>query len=498
MQEKGIVLNKISKSFAGVRALNNVDFDLNPGEIHVLLGENGAGKSTMIKIISGALSPDAGEIRIDGRAVHFSGPAEANQYGIATIYQELSLIPYLSVAENIFLGRQPLRRDRLQLFVDWKKMNEQARLLLSELGLYIDPRIKAGKLSVAEQQLVEIAKAISVNARFLILDEPTATLTDKEIDQLFSVVLGLSAKGVGIIYISHRLEELETVGDRITVMRDGEKVTTINLKDVTRDQLITFMVGRELKLDQEASKAKIGKVALKVNGLSRKGVFKNVSFTLREGEILGMAGLVGSRRTEVARAIFGAEPWDEGGVEVFGQRAKMWNPGSAIKMGMAFLPAERKTDGLVLSASIMKNITLSSLKEFCRCGFISARKEEKKSSEYMQNLRIKTPSIKQLCGNLSGGNQQKVALAKALCSRAKILIFDEPTRGIDIGAKFAIYELLRKLAREGTAIIIISSELPELLNMSDRILVMRAGKITGEFSREEATQEKILHAAYQD
>lgn len=498
MQEKGIVLSKVSKSFSGVRALNKVDFDLNPGEIHVLLGENGAGKSTMIKIISGAISPDAGEIRIDGRAVHFSGPAEANQYGIATIYQELSLIPYLSAAENIFLGRQPLRRDRLQLFVDWKKMNEQARLLLSELSLDIDPRIKAGKLSVAEQQLVEIAKAISVNARFLILDEPTATLTDKEIAQLFSVVLGLRAKGVGIIYISHRLEELETVGDRITVMRDGEKVTTINLKDVTRDQLITLMVGRELQLDQEATKAKIGKVALKVNGLSRKGVFKNVSFTLREGEILGMAGLVGSRRTELARAIFGAEPWDEGGVEIFGQRAKMCNPRSAIKMGMAFLPAERKTDGLVLSTSIMENITLSSLKEFCRGGFILSRKEEKKSSEYMQSLRIKTPSIKQLCRNLSGGNQQKVALAKALCSRAKIMIFDEPTRGIDIGAKFAIYELLRKLAREGTAIIIISSELPELLNMSDRILVMRAGKITGEFSREEATQEKILHAAYQD
>lgn len=498
MQEKGLVLSKVCMSFPGVRALDKVDFDLNPGEIHVLLGENGAGKSTMIKIISGAYSPDEGEIHIDGQAVHFSGPAAANHNGIATIYQELSLIPYLSVAENIFLGRQPLRKDRLQLFVDWKKMNEQARILLSELGLNIDPRIKAGKLPIAEQQLVEIAKAISVNARFLILDEPTATLTDKEIEQLFSVILGLRAKGIGIIHISHRLEELDTIGDRITVMRDGQKVSTVFPKDVTRAQLIALMVGRELKLEQEASKVKLGKVALKVDGLTRKGVFNNVSFSLREGEIIGMAGLVGSRRTELVRSIFGAEPWDEGSVEVFGQRAKMYSPQQAIKMGMAFLPAERKTDGLVLSASILENITMSSLQDFCCGGFISKPKEEKKSAEYVQSLKIKTPSIRQLCRNLSGGNQQKVALAKALCSRAKILIFDEPTRGIDIGAKFAIYELLRNLAREGTAIIMISSELPELLNMSDRILVMRAGKITGEFSREEATQDNILHAAYQD
>ncbi len=485
-------MRNIRKVFPGVVALDDVSLDLRRGEVHILLGENGAGKSTLMKILSGAYQKDGGQILLDGREVEIRTPRHARELGISIIYQELNLVPHLSAAENIFLGREP---SAIPGMIDQKTMNQTARQILRGLGVEIDPRRLVRELSIAEQQMVEIAKAISLDARILIMDEPTSALTEKEIKELFTRIRRLKAEGVSIIYISHRLEELFEIGDRVTVLRDGQWIGTREIGQVTKPDLIRLMVNRELTQQFPKVAAPRGAEVLKVEGLCRNGILKDISLSLHEGEVLGIAGLLGSGRTELARAIFGLDRTDAGEIYIRGRLRKAASPRRSINLGLGFLTEDRKTQGLVLPLSVRENICLPSVERFSRLGVVRSKDEAQAAARYIDELRIKTTGPGQKVVYLSGGNQQKVVLSKWLCSRGNILIFDEPTRGIDVGSKAEIYQLMNRLTAAGAAILMISSELPEILGMSDRILVMHDGRINGEFSAAEATQEKILHCA---
>jgi len=484
-------MRHIRKTFPGVVALDDVDFDLRRGEVHILLGENGAGKSTLMKILSGAYQKSAGQIVFDGHDVEIRNPKHAQTLGISTIYQEFNLIPHLSVGENIFLGREPRRLG----LIDQRAIFQAATHALNGLGLTLDPRQLIKGLKVAEQQMVEVAKALSLDARILIMDEPTAALTDHEIKELFATIRSLREKGVSIVYISHRMEELFEIGDRVTILRDGRTVGTYNVREKTKSELIRLMVNRELTELFPKERAELGPEVLRVEGLNTLGGLKDICFSLRKGEVLGIAGLLGAGRTELARAIFGLDKIASGVISMNGLQQRIGSPRAAINSGIGFLTEDRKSQGLVLPLSVKENLCLASVDKFSRWGLMDAREEQQAADRYVKDLRIKTPSLDQKVVYLSGGNQQKVVLSKWLCCKSEVFIFDEPTRGVDVGAKAEIYQLMNRLTASGVAIIMISSEMLEVLGMSDRILVMRGGRITGEFSAEEATQERVLQCA---
>jgi ribose transport system ATP-binding protein len=481
----------VSKEFPGVQALMGIDLDLRGGEVHAIVGENGAGKSTLMKILAGIYQPDAGSLLVDGRTVHISSPRHAMALGIGMIHQELNLAPNLSVAENIFLGRAPMRFG----LVDWRRLDLQTRSLLDRLAIDLDGRAAVEDLSVARQQMVEIAKALSLNARVIIMDEPTSALTERETATLFRIIGRLKAEGVAVAYISHRLEEIFRVADRVTVLRDGRLVSSSRVADTTPAQLISLMVGRELTALFPKESVEVGGPVLEVRRLSRAGVLHDVSFVLHQREILGLAGLVGAGRTELVRAIFGVDPIDGGEVLIDGKVVKIHGPREAIQLGLGFVTEDRKLHGLVLGMTVRENATLASLANVGRFGFIDFARERAMAADYVRQLDIRTPTVEQEVNNLSGGNQQKVVVAKWLATRPRILILDEPTRGIDVGAKAEVHALMSRLAVAGVSILMISSELPEILGMSDRILVVRQGRISAEFSRQEASQEKIMAAA---
>jgi len=482
----------IRKTFPGVTALDDVHFELRRGEVHILLGENGAGKSTLVKILSGAYQKTAGQIILNGLETGIKNPRHAQDLGIAIIYQEFNLVPQLSTGENIFLGREQIHTPGL---INQREIFASAQGILDDLGVEIEARKPVGQLGVAQQQMVEVAKALSLDAKILIMDEPTSALTEHEITELFNTIRQLKRKGVSIIYISHRLEELFEIGDRVTVLRDGKYVGTRNISDATKSELISMMVNRELKEHFPKQKAAKGEEVLRVNGLSRKGVLDNISFSVHRGEVLGIAGLLGSGRTELARSLFGVDKIDSGKIYIRGKRQRIKSPRRAINLGLGLLTEDRKSQGLIMILSTKDNICLPSVERFSRLGFVDTKEENRAATQYVRDLRIKTPSLHQQVMFLSGGNQQKVVISKWLCCQADILIFDEPTRGIDVGSKVEIYQLVNRLTARGAAIMMISSELPEILGMSDRIVVMSQGRIAGEFSAGEATQEKILHCA---
>ena len=493
MSEKPPILQAqhVSKSFGGVHALRDVHFEIFPGEVHAILGENGAGKSTLIKIITGVHQPDAGELFLDGQPVRFANTRAAQAHGIAAIYQEPSLFPDLDIAENIMVGRQPTGRGG----IDWKRMYQEASALLQRLGLALDPRTKARELSVAQQQVVEIARALSLDARIMIMDEPTSSLTQGEVAELFAIVRQLRAAGTAVVFISHRLEELFVLADRVTTLRDGAYVGTRALADVTTADLIRMMVGRTLDELFPKQAVEPGEIILEVEGLGVEGSFSDVSFQLRRGEIVGMAGLIGAGRTNVARALFGVEPATTGTIKLDGRVVSIASPDAAMALGIGYVPEDRKEHGLVLDMNIADNITLPILSDFAAMGWLDSRRELAVATAASKQLEVKMASVRQQVGQLSGGNQQKVVLAKWLQTKPRVLILDEPTRGIDVGTKAAVHALMSNLAAQGMAILMISSELPEVLGMSDRILVMREGRLTAELRRAEATQEKIMAAA---
>ena len=487
----------VSKSFPGVRALGRVHFDLMPGEVHALMGENGAGKSTLMKILAGVYRRDGGEINYNGQPVDFDGPREAQAAGIGIIHQELQLMNHLTVAQNIFIGREP--RGRLGLLLDENELNRRARELLAQLNLNLDPRTIVGSLTVAKQQMVEIAKALSFNSRVLIMDEPTAALNNAEIAELFKMIRELKSRGVGIVYISHKMDELKVISDRVTVLRDGEYVATVPTATTSMDDIIAMMVGRKLTdAPQAPSRAPHPETALEVKNLNCGPLVRDISFSLRRGEILGFAGLMGAGRTEVARAVFGADRATSGEIVVGGRRARILQPAHAVAAGIGYLSEDRKRFGLATGMDVEANIVMANLAKYLSLRFFLRRREIRAMVEsYIRLLNIRTPSPSQQVRLLSGGNQQKIVVAKWLARDCDILFFDEPTRGIDVGAKSEIYKLLRSLADQGKAIVMISSELPEILRMSDRIVVMCEGRITGELSAREATQERIMQLATQ-
>ena len=495
MNQPLVQMQGIVKRFPGVVALGGVDFDLQPGEVHVLLGENGAGKSTLIKILAGVYRADEGRILIQGQEVRDLTPKQAQEKGIRVIYQEFNLMPFFSVAENLFMGREPLGNKTLRL-IDWNQVYRESEEVLKRLDCPISPRKMVRDLSVAEKQLVEIAKALSVDSRIIVMDEPTSALSLHEIDKLFQIIHLLKQKGVGIVYISHRLEEIGKVGDRVTVLRDGHSVGTRNVNETNIDELIKMMVGRELKAKYPWEKREIKEeVVLRVKNFTSRGKFEKINFSLRRGEILGISGLVGAGRTELARAIMGVDPLDEGTVEILGKELHPRSPRDMIRRGLGVLPEDRKEQGVTQVLPMIQNVTIVALHRVFKRLFLHFGLENKLVSDYVQKLNIATPGLKTQVMYLSGGNQQKVVVAKWLFSQVKILIFDEPTRGIDVGSKFEVHQIMMNLVKDGNAIIMISSELPEILGMSDRILVMREGRLTGELEREQATQEKILRYA---
>ena len=491
-----LALDGISKSFPGVRALANVSFDVRSGEVHALLGENGAGKSTAIKIMSGVYQPDTGTILLDGKAVRFASPQEAQAAGIATIYQELLLFPELSVAENIFMGHAP--RGRFGA-IDWKDMRGKAEKLLASLDIHdLDVNALVGSLSVGNRQRVEIAKALSHNARVLIMDEPTAALTEHDVERLFRIVRLLRDRGVGIVYISHRLEEVFLLADRVTVLRDGEFVATKPVSATNHQDLVEMMVGRRIEALFPKIAARFGDVVLELENLVRRPATKDVSLKLRAGEILGIAGLVGSGRSELAEVIFGMTPADSGTIRIDGKPVRIASPSDAKHLGIAYVPEDRGRQGLVRPMPITENISLANFRRVSRSAFIDRKAERNLARESVERFRIRASGIGQIVGKLSGGNQQKVGLSKWLATEPRILIMDEPTRGIDVGAKAEIHRLMSELAQKGLAIIMISSELPEIMGMSDRILVMRGGRLVAEVERAVATQERIAAAMMSD
>jgi rhamnose transport system ATP-binding protein len=487
-----VELLDISKGFGAVQALQNVDLSLYPGEVHALVGENGAGKSTLVKILAGVHRPDTGSLRIDGNEVELRGPAQAQSQGIAVIHQEPTLFPDLDVAENVYMSRQP--RDRFGR-VDWKRMYRDVQDLLSSLDVQLNLYTPVRGLSVADQQLVEIAKALSLQARVLVMDEPTAALSRHEVDELFAIVRQLRQRGVAILFISHRLDEIFALADRITVLRDGSHVITALTNELTPETTIRHMVGRELSSLFPKSAAEIGEVVLDVKHLTRNGVFSDISFQLRRGEILGFAGLVGAGRTEVARVLFGIDRADAGEVRIKGELVHIASSQAAMRHGIAYVPEDRHQQGLVLDFTIAANMTLPILSQVSRFGLMDQRQERTLADGYARQLQVRSSGLDQLVKSLSGGNQQKVVLAKWLATDPSVLILDEPTRGIDIGAKAEVHRIISDLAARGLAIILISSELPEVLAMADRVLVMHEGRITGEFDRSEADQEKVMFAA---
>lgn len=491
MQENILEVRNLSKYYAGVKALDGVSMSFVKGEVHALAGENGAGKSTLIKMLTGAIEPTDGEIVLLGKEYKKLDPISAIEKGIAAVYQEFNLIPYLSAAENVFYGKEMKKG----LFVDKKKMNQKVSELLEEMGIEMDPSRLVRDLGVAYQQIIEIVKAVSANSKILILDEPTAPLTNNETQVLFRIIKKLKEKQVTIIFISHRMEEIFELCDRVTVMRDGKYITTERTEEIDRKKLITYMVGRELGEDYPARQKPLGDAVLKVSDLSTQKV-QDITFELKKGEILGFGGLVGAGRTEVMQAIFGADKVERGEILLNGVELKAKTPGKILECGIGLIPEDRKNQGVLLGLSIEENITFSSLGQVMTGPFINGKKDMAVANEYVDKLRIKTPSIKQLVKNLSGGNQQKVVLAKMLATHCDILIFDEPTRGIDVGAKQEIYNLMRDLVdNKGKSIIMVSSEMPELIGMSDRILIMRFGKIVGELDKQEFSQELILEYA---
>jgi ribose transport system ATP-binding protein len=492
-----ISVKKLNKSFPGVRALHEIQFDLVTGEVHALMGENGAGKSTLMKILAGVYTRDSGEFLYDGQPVEFSSPREAQAVGVCIIHQELQLMNHLTVAQNMFIGREP--RGRLGLFLDEDQLNAQARDVLARMHVNLDPRAIVSTLTVASQQMVEIAKALSFDSRVLIMDEPTSALNDAEIAELFRIIRELKSRGVGIIYISHKMDELKQIADRVTVLRDGEYVATVTAGDTSVEAIIGMMVGRTLTdAAPSRSVAGQGEIALEVNHLNAGPLVKDVSFTLRKGEILGFAGLMGAGRTEVARAVFGADPVESGEIVVKGMKAMIRTPSDAVARGIGYLSEDRKRYGLATGMDVESNIVMSNLRKFLSFKIFLRRAQIRRTASHFINLlAIRTPSATQEVRLLSGGNQQKIVIAKWLERDCDVLFFDEPTRGIDVGAKSEIYKLLRALAEQGKAIVMISSELPEILRMSDRIVVMCEGRITGELSANEATQERIMQLATQ-
>lgn len=488
-EEFVLKLENIKKVFPGVKALDDVRFELRKGEVHALCGENGAGKSTLVKIISGAQKYTSGSMFFEGRSVCYSSTEEAQHQGISMIYQEFNLIPFQSIGENIFLGRYPVKNG----FIDWKRMMEDSRKILKRVGLDIDPRKNISQISVAEAQMVEIAKCLSMDSKVIIMDEPTAALTDEEIKYLYDIIENLKKQGISIIYISHHLEEIFAICDRITVLRDGRYIKTMNVDDTDYNELVGLMVGKELTNMYPARNYTASEVIMDVRNVTYKTAVKNINFKLYKGEILGIAGLLGSGNIKLAKLLFGAYNKDyTGEILISGRKARIQKPLDAIKYGISLVPDDRKYEGLVLIRNIKENISIASLGSISKFSFINTSKEAKKISGQIKNLGIRVSSNEQITGNLSGGNQQKVVFAKMLETIPKILILAEPTRGVDVGAKAEIYRIMHELTLKGISIILVSSELPELTGMSDRILVMREGKMIAELMKDEVTQEKVL------
>lgn len=496
MGEVILEMRNIDKTFPGVHALNNVSFDVRRGEVHALMGENGAGKSTLMKVLTGIYTKDSGSIIYEGKEVEFHNAREAQDAGIVIVHQELNMMGHLTVAQNIFVGRE----FKKGIMIDDRKMNEEARKLFQRLNIDIDPTETMSRLTVGKQQMCEIAKAISHDAKVIVFDEPSSALTEAEISELFKIIRDLRAQNIGIVYISHRMDEIKVITDRVTVMRDGCYVGTLITKDCTKDDIVNMMVGRVIYEEPKAHSmvAPDAPVVLKVEHLNAGRLVQDVSFELRKGEILGFSGLMGAGRTETARAIFGADPKESGDIYVNGELVQIKSPQDAVKHGIGYLSEDRKRYGVVVQKTLAENTTMASLERYIKSIFIDKKAEKETAEEYVNQLNIKTPSVDQLVVNLSGGNQQKVVLAKWLVRNCDILIFDEPTRGIDVGAKSEIYKLMNALAQQGKSIIMISSEMPEILRMSDRILVMCEGKKTGELAIEDATQEAIISLATRD
>lgn len=494
MGETIVSMKNISKNFPGVKALDHVQFELRSGEVMALLGENGAGKSTLMKILSGVYTRDEGSLEIFGKEYGDLTPRQAQEIGVAIIHQELNMCRHLSVAENMFLGREKVKAGVLSN----AQMEEEAARILEELKIDMDPGQVVGELPVSKQQMVEIAKALSTHARILIMDEPTSALTAREIEDLFRIIRDLKAKGCGIVYISHRLEELSHIVDRVTIMRDGQFITSMNFKDTTLDEIIANMVGREIKEKFPRVSCKKGKKVLEVRNLNAGHMVRNVNFSLYEGEIVGFAGLMGAGRTETTRAIFGVDLKESGEIILDGKPVTIRKPEDAIRAGIVLAPEDRKKDGLCTKLSIRHNIALPNLDLLCnKFGVINSRKELEMCDRVVENLKVKTPSVEVNTGNLSGGNQQKVVVGKWLARNSRVVIFDEPTRGIDVAAKVEIYNLMNDLKKQGIAVMFVSSEMPEVMGIADRIIVMCDGRITGEMSAEEATQSGILTLATQ-
>lgn len=491
MSDYVLELKGITKIFPGVKALNNVQFQLKKGEVHALMGENGAGKSTFIKVITGVHKAEEGEMFLDGQKVDFKGPRDAQAAGIAAVYQHPTSYPDLSVAENIFMGHEIIKNGMIQ----WKKMNEEATKLLEQLNADFKATDEMGALSVAQQQMVEIAKVLSTNARIIILDEPTAALTKNESEELYRIVDKLKEDGVSIIFISHRFEDMYRLASRITVFRDSQYIGTYNVDGITNADLIKAMVGREIKDLFPKPEVQIGAEMLKIEGLSRMGYFKNVSFTVHAGEIVGLTGLVGAGRTEVVESVCGITKPDEGKVYLEGKPVQIKQPSDAMKQGIILLPEDRQKEGLIMTWGLGRNVVLPTMCKYAKSGFNDEKKEREISKELLEEVDTKAVTIFDPASSLSGGNQQKVVVAKALGQEMKVVIMDEPTKGVDVGAKAEIYQIMGDLAKQGYAIILISSEMPEILGMSDRIIVMCNGKVTGELKRGEATQEGILELA---
>jgi inositol transport system ATP-binding protein len=498
MTQPLLQMTNVVKQFPGVKAVDNVNFTVMPGEVHGLLGENGAGKSTLLKILSGAHQPDAGTIVLNGETIQLANPHQAQGQGIVTIYQEFNLVPQLTIAENVFIGREP----RAGMLLNWGEMARQTRTWTDKLGIPLDPMTQVRDLSVAEQQMVEIARALSMQSKLIIMDEPTSALSETEVKLLFNIIRELKKQGLSIIFVTHRLEEVMEICDRITVLRDGRNAGEADVKDITIPGIIRMMVGRSVDdLYAGVHKPHSGDSALSVHGLTRRGnaqdasaiVLNDVSFEVYKGEILGIAGLVGAGRTEIARAIFGADPFDSGEVRVEGKPVRIKSPEDAIRHGIGLVPEDRKQQALFLSLAIRQNMSMAALGKLLQWGvFVRENAESRLIEEYRQVLNVRMTTPEQRVSNLSGGNQQKVVIARWLALQPRVLIVDEPTRGIDVGAKAEVHALLHQMADEGIAVIMISSELPEILGMSDRIITIREGKLTGEILRKDATEEKLM------